>query len=149
LKRVSIFAGLSDGDMELLKPLFEQFSCPVGTTVIKQGEPADYLYLVLGGKVEVSFKPYDGNSITVSHVKVGGLFGWSAVVGSEKYTSSIVASENLEAVRIRGSELRKLCVEHPESGKAILEHLANTVSTRWKDAHEQVKSMLSSAMKVE
>jgi len=133
--------------MELLKPLFEQFACLAGTTVIKQGEPATYLYLILNGRVEVSYKPYDGSSITVSHVKVGGLFGWSAVVGSEKYTSSIVASENLEALRVRGSELRKLCLEYPEAGRAILDHLADTVSARWKDAHEQVKSILSSGLK--
>lgn len=133
--------------MELLKPLFEQFSCQAGTTVIQQGAPVDYLYLILSGKVEVSFKPYDGQPITVTHVEKDGLFGWSAVVGSEKYTSSIIAIKDLEAVRLRGSELRKLCVEHPESGKAILEHLANTVSSRWKDAHEQVKSILSSGMK--
>ena len=133
--------------MELLQPSFEQFSCPAGTTVITQGSTADFLYLVLSGKAEVSFKPYDGNPITVTHVEKGGLFGWSAVVGSEKYTSSIIAIEDLETVRIHGNQLRKLCVEHPESGRLILEHLANTVSSRWKDAHEQVKSILSNGMK--
>ena len=133
--------------MDLLTPMFEQYSCPAGTVVIEQGSPVDYLYLILSGIVEVSFKPYDGSPITVTHVEKDGLFGWSAVVGSEKYTSSIIAIEDMEAVRIRGSELRKLCAEHPESGKAILERLANTVSSRWKDAHEQVRSIISSGMK--
>jgi CRP/FNR family cyclic AMP-dependent transcriptional regulator len=132
--------------MELLKSLFEQFSCSAGTTVIKQGAPVDYLYLVLSGSVEISFKPYDGHLITITHVRQGGLFGWSAVVGSEKYTSSIIAIEDLETVRIHGDELRKLCMEHPESGRAILGYLANTVSSRWKDAHEQVKSIISSGI---
>jgi len=133
--------------MDLLKPLFEQYSCPAGTTVIKQGAAVDYLYLVLSGKADISFKPYDGHAITIAHVEAGGLFGWSAVVGSEKYTSSIVAIKHLEAVRIHGNELRKLCVDHPEAGAAILEHLANTVSSRWKDAHEQVKSIISNGIK--
>jgi signal-transduction protein with cAMP-binding, CBS, and nucleotidyltransferase domain len=147
MNRVSTFEGLSARDMELLKPSLEKFSCLAGTTVIKQGSPVDFLYLVLSGKVEVSFKPYDGNPITVTHVGAGGLFGWSAVVGSEKYTSSIIAIEDLVAVRIHGNKLRRLCVEQPESGRLILEHLANTVSSRWKDAREQVKSMLSNGMK--
>jgi hypothetical protein len=34
-------------------------------------------------------------------------------------------------------------VEHPEEGKDILERLANGVSSRWRDAHKQVKSMLA------
>lgn len=133
--------------MELLRPLFEPFSCAAGTTVIQQGLPADYLYLITSGKAEVSYKPYDGVSITVTHVENGGLFGWSAVVGSEKYTSSAVAIEPLEAVRIRGSSLRTLCREHPEAGKDILRSLANSVSGRWKDANEQVKAILLEGIK--
>jgi CRP-like cAMP-binding protein len=128
--------------MNLLRPLFEPFSCPAGDVILQQGAPARYLYLVVSGAVEMSFKPYDGNSITVSHVEKDGVFGWSAVVGSETYTSSAIAIEDVDAFRIRGSELRKFCAEHPEEAKNILEHLADGVSSRWKDAHKQVKSML-------
>ena len=133
--------------MELLKPLFESFACRAGTLVLQQGAPADYLYLVLSGTVEISYKPYDGNSITVSHVGKDGVFGWSAVVGSDRYTSSAAAIEDLETFRVRGSELRKLCAEHPDAGRDILERLADAVSFRWKDAHTQVKSILMNGMK--
>jgi len=132
---------------DLLKPLFEPYSCVAGSSVIEQGAPADYLYLVLEGKAEVSFKPYDGIPITVSHVGKDGLFGWSALVGSQTYTSSVRAIERLETLRIRGSKLRKLCVDHPDAGRDILERLATAVSSRWKNAHEQVKSILASGMK--
>jgi CRP-like cAMP-binding protein len=108
--------------------------------------PADHLYLIVKGKVEVSYKPYDGTPITVSMLEKDGLFGWSAVVGSEKYTSSATAIEDLEAYRIKGSALRKLCKDRPEDGRVILERLANAVSNRWKDAHQQVKSILIQGM---
>ena len=73
--------------------------------------------------------------------------GWSAVVGSEKYTSSVLAIEKLETIRIHRNELRKLCIEQPEAGKAVLERLANNVSSGWKDAHKQVRSILAKGMK--
>lgn len=126
----------------LLKPLVQPYSCQSGETVVQQGKPADYVYLIVSGKVEVSYKPYDGSRITISHVGKDGLFGWSALVGSQTYTSSVTAIEKLEAYRIQGSELRKLCRKNPEAGKEILEHLANAVSSRWKNAHEQVKAIL-------
>ena len=148
LKRLTLFKDLKESYMDLLQPLFEAFTCDAGTTVIQQGLPADYLYLITSGKAEVSYKPYDGVSITVTHVEAGGLFGWSAVVGSDKYTSSAVASETLEAVRIHGSALRNLCLEHPEAGRDILESLANSVSTRWKDANAQVQSILEQGLQV-
>ena len=147
LNRFPIFRDLDEKYMDYLKPLFAPYSCHAGEIILQQGRPADYLYLVISGSVEISYKPYDGVSITVSHVEAGGLFGWSAVVGSEKYTSSATAIEDMEAVRIRGSELRKLCVYHPDGGKEILERLASSVSSRWKDAHEQVKFILVQGMK--
>ena len=142
LNRVTIFQELDENEMNLLRPLFEPFSCQAGSVILQQGAPADFLYLVINGTVEMSFKPYDGNPITVSHVERGGLFGWSAVVGSEKYTSSAIAIEAVEGFRVRGSELRKFCLEHPEAGKDILERLADGVSSRWKNAHKQIKSLL-------
>ena len=146
MKRVAIFKELDEDQIELLRPLFEVFSCQPGTVIFQQGERADFLYLVINGKVDMSFKPYDGMPITISHVDKGGLFGWSAVVGSDTYTSSAVAIENVEAFRVHGSELRRFCREHPEAGENILERLADGVSFRWKDAHKQVQSILYQGM---
>ena len=128
--------------IDLLSPLFEAFSCQPGTVIFQQGDQAEFLYLVTGGKVDMSFKPYDGIPITVSHIGKGGLFGWSAVVGSDKYTSTAIAIEDVEAFRVHGSDLRRFCQEHPEAGKDILERLADGVSSRWKDAHKQVQAIL-------
>jgi CRP/FNR family transcriptional regulator, cyclic AMP receptor protein len=148
LERVATFGNMNQNYVRLLEPLFEHFTCPSGTTVIEQGQPADYLYLILDGKVQVTYKPYDGTStITVAHVEKDGVFGWSAVVGSHLYTSSVTAIEDLDTYRIHGDELRRLCVEHPEAGKEILERMASVVSTRWTNSHEQVKSILVKGMK--
>jgi len=141
-----LFQDIAVEYIDLLRPLFERVSFSQGTVVIAQGAVADYIYLIERGKVEISYKPYDGVSITVTHVDVGGLFGWSALVGSQKYTSSAMAIEDLLAVRMRGRDLRKLCAEHPDAGKVILDRLASAVSTRWMDAHEQIKSILESGM---
>ncbi|MFT3893267.1 MAG: cyclic nucleotide-binding domain-containing protein [Anaerolineales bacterium] len=132
--------------MDILQPLLEPFSCRAGTVVLRQGTPAEHIYLIVKGKVEVSYKPYDGTAITVSILEKDGLFGWSAVVGSSKYTSSATAIEDLEAYRIKGKLLRKFCNDHPEAGREILERLASAVSYRWVDAHEQIKSMLMHGM---
>jgi len=147
LKRMPLFSSFTEADMELLTPLFENYTCQAGSIVLQQGTPADYLYFVINGSVEISYKPYDGTSITVSHVEKGGLFGWSSVVGSDKYTSTARAIEELEAMRIRGRDLRTFCTKHPDLGREILEKLAGAVSTRWKDAYEQVRSMIEQGMK--
>jgi CRP-like cAMP-binding protein len=147
LKSLSIFNDLPVSYADLLETLFESYSCAARTIVLQQGKPAEYLYLIISGSAEVSYKPHDGNPITVTHVEKGGVFGWSAVIGSERYTSSTIAIEQLEAVRVRSSDLRKFCAEHPEAAADLLERLANSVSSRWKDAKEQVRSILAQGMK--
>lgn len=146
LELTPLFQGVDAQYLALLRPLFERVSFRAGAVVVEQGGSADYLYLIERGLLKISYKPYDGGPITITHVEVGGLFGWSAVVGSPKYTSSGIAVEDLAVIRVRGSDLRKLCAEHPEAGRAILDRLAGSVSARWKDAHDQVKAILESGM---
>lgn len=146
LELTPLFHGVDAQHLALLRPLFERVSYRAGAAVIEQGAEADFLYLIEHGHLAISYKPYDGEMITITHVEQGGLFGWSAVVGSGYYTSSGIAVDDLDAIRIRGSDLRKLCAEHPQAGRAILDRLANAVSARWKDAHEQVRSILKNGM---
>lgn len=146
MNRLAIFKGLDINQIELLKPLFKRFSCSPGTVIFQQGDQAEFLYLVIEGKVDMSFKPYDGTPITISHVGKGGLFGWSAIVGSDAYTSTAIAIEDIDAFRVHGGDLRKFCQNHPESGKDILERLADRVPFRRKDVHKQVQSILFQGM---
>jgi len=147
LGSIPAFNTLNDEVLALLNPLCEPFSCKAGVVVFKQGTPTDYLYLIVTGKAEISYKPYDGISLTISHVGPGELCGWSAVVGSREYTSSSIAIEDLETLRIHGDELRKLCTEHPNAGVDILNCLADLVSSRWRDSHQQVRAILTQGMK--
>ena len=128
---------------DLLAPFFEAYRCLPGTVVLQQGKPADYLYFIVSGSAEVSYKPYDGSPITISHVEKGELFGWSAVVGSEYYTSSIIAIEPLEAMRVRGRDLRKISSKNPEAGRDLLERLANSISWRLPNANQQIMEILA------
>ena len=52
LESVPLFKEVDDYILHLLEPLFEPFSCPEGTVIFEQGEPAHFLYLVLEGSVE-------------------------------------------------------------------------------------------------
>ena len=95
----------------------------------------------------IRYKPYDGPAIILTHLKDGDVFGWSAVVGSPYYTSSIISETQVEAIRIRGSQLLKLFGEVPETGKIIMGRLAYIVSPRWGNAQAQVQSLFNSDQK--
>ena len=141
---IPLFQDLDPAQIELLRSLFEQFTCPADMVIFEQGAPATYLYLIIQGEAAIRYKPYDGPVITLTHLREGDVFGWSAVVGSLQYTSSIVSETSIEAIRIRGNNLIKLSTDSPETGKVIMDRPARVVSPRWKNAEEQVQSLLSS-----
>jgi CRP-like cAMP-binding protein len=144
---IPLFQNLEPAQIDLLKPLFEQYTCPTDTVIFEQDTPAVYLYLLIKGEVEIRYKPYDGPVITLTRLHEGDVFGWSAVVGSPRYTSSIISETGIEAIRIRGSHLLKLFSDAPETGKVVMDRLARVVSPRWEDAYAQVQSLLNSDLK--
>ena len=147
LPYIPLFQDLDPAQIALLKPLFEQFSCPANTVIFEQDTPATYLYLLTKGEVAIRYKPYDGPTITLTRLRVGDVFGWSAVVGSPHYTSSIISESEVEAIRIRGDHLLKLSSDAPETGKVVMDRLARVVSPRWGNAQAQVQSLLNSDQK--
>ena len=149
LRTIPPFEDLDEDTLQLLEPLFYRFNCPAGTVVFEQGDPAVYLYMLQRGTVTVRYKPYDGPPINLTQIPAGGVFGWSAVVGNPAYTSGAVAKEDLDAIRVRGADLRGLAVQHPKVGRIILDKLAAKVSTRWKDSTRQARQILEEAINTE
>ena len=146
LESVPLFKSVDDDILLLLEPLFEPYAFPAGTVIFEQGEPAHYLYLILEGSVEVHYKPYDGPPITVTNVIEGNIFGWSAAVGNKAYTSGAVCKDDCQTIRISSRDLQGLCAEEPEASRIILNLLAESVSSRWADAKNQIQSLLKTTV---
>lgn len=147
IRNLVVFQKLSEEHARLLAPLAETYTCKAGSIVIQQGSTAENIHIILHGRVEISYKPYDGNAITVTHVAAGGVFGWSAVTGNRLYSSTAIAIDPTECIRMRGEQIRKLCRDNPQAGIEILNCFADAVGSRWKNAHDQVRSILSHGMK--
>jgi CRP-like cAMP-binding protein len=146
LAQKSLFKDLSPADLHELEPLLEPVDFPHNRVVFEQGRNADYLYVLLEGEVVVNFKPYDGPELTVGHIRPGGVFGWSAILGRQVYTSIALAAVESSAIRIRGAELRELCERKPLTGLAILEKLAAGIAERLNSTHNQIYTMLVESM---
>lgn len=142
LPGIPLFENLKPEQSSMLMSVFENYSCSPGTVIFEQGDPAKYLYLILKGKAIISYKPYDGPRIVISRLKDGDVFGWTAVVGGNKYSSSVASETDLESIRIRREFLQNLLAQNPDTGQIIIDRLALNVSPRWKNAHEQIKPLI-------
>ena len=146
LESLRLFKDLDNQTLQLLEPLFEPYSCLAGEVIFEQGDPAHYLYLILEGVIEVRYKPYDGPPITVTNLEQDSIIGWSAVIGNAAYTSGALCKKDCQAIRMSSRDLHGLCAKEPEAGRIILNLLAESVSSRWQDARNQIQLLLNSTV---
>ncbi len=137
-----LFRDLSSGHLELLSPLFMPCEFTADSVLFTQGDPAENLFAIVTGEVLVSFKPDDGAAITVAHVQPGSIVGWSAALGSRRYTSTAICTSYTQLLRVRGDDLRRLCLQHPDTGTIILDRLATVIAERLHSTHDLVLSLL-------
>lgn len=142
-----VFRDFSEDQLRLLRPLFTSVDAYAEELLFEQGAPVEYLYLVLSGEVLIRYKPEDGPALTVARVKSGGVVGWSAALGSQSYTSAAVCDTYSQLLRVRGRDLRHLCIDHPETGTLLLERLASIIAARLRNTHEQVVALLKQGLR--
>lgn len=149
LDKLNLFRDFSPDQRKLLGKMFQPSHEPAGSLLFEQGSPADYLYLVIDGEVQIRYKPDDGPSLTVARVGREGVVGWSAALGSPLYTSSAVCSEECRMLRVRGEDLRILYAKHPDTGRIVLERLAAVIAERLRNTHHHVIEMLEQGLSVD
>jgi CRP-like cAMP-binding protein len=137
-----LFRDFSTAQLKLLQPLFFPCEFTADTVLFEQGDPAENLFAVVCGEVVVNFNPDDGPAIVVARVQPGSIVGWSAALGSRLYTSSAVCTAYTQLLRVRGDDLRRLCLQHPDTGLIFLDRLATVIAERLHSTHDLVLSLL-------
>jgi CRP-like cAMP-binding protein len=111
--------------------------------IFEQGQPADCFYILLSGEVRIRYKPYDGPPLKVSCIEPGGVFGWTAAMRHDVYTSGAMALQDSVAYCMRGASLSVIRAKYPETCQVWLERLASVIAQRLESTHAQVLGMLA------
>lgn len=147
VQSLPLFQGLDQKSLDLIIPRFEYELFSNEEVVFEQNQRAEKLYILVDGRVEIRFKPEDGESLTVTEIEPGGVFGWSAALGRDVYTSCAVSNMKSSAFSVLGDELRRLCEQYPDTGVIILERLAEVIAQRLQKTHAYVVDMLREGIK--
>jgi CRP/FNR family cyclic AMP-dependent transcriptional regulator len=146
LGQLPIFRGLSKVQLELIDPMLKLCHFSHDQTIFKQGQPANFVYILLQGEVVIQFKPDDAPLLTVTRVNPGGIFGWSAALGHKVYTSMACTTRECDAYQFSGVDMHLLCENYPETGVVLLGRLASVIAERLHSTHAQILNILSQGM---
>jgi len=145
-EKLSFFQGLIPAQLAQLRPLFELCDCPPSMAIFAQGSPAVFLYIVVAGEVLIEFKPYDAPPMVIARVKPGGVFGWSAALGNQAYTSGAISTTFTQVLRVQGEDLRALCEKNQDIADIILKRLADVIAERH-NVHPHIMAILENGLR--
>jgi CRP-like cAMP-binding protein len=146
--QLKLFDDLTPVQNAIVRQLFFPVEECSGSMLFNQGDPANYLYIVVNGEVLIQYKPDDGPILTVARIKPEGVVGWSAALGSPNYTSSAICSTDCQLLRISSEDLRGLCERYPETGALVLERLAVVIAQRMRNTHVHVIALLEQGLRI-
>jgi CRP-like cAMP-binding protein len=144
--QLSIFTGLDGNQISQLSHFINECQYPKDYVIFEQGQPAMNLYILIGGEVAIRYKPYDGPPLHVARIEPGGVFGWSAALRRDVYTSGAVAVQDSLTYCILGSNLHVMCSQYPETGMIFLDRLASVIAERLRSTHTQVLGILTQGL---
>jgi CRP/FNR family transcriptional regulator len=145
---LKLFEGLDSEQLAKIKPLFEPCQYRAGEIIFKQGDQADSLYIVVDGVVDIRFDPHDGEMLTVATIEKDGVFGWSAVFGTDTYTSGAICLKDAQLLSVDGCVLKEFNKKDPKTCILVLNRFAKVVAQRLKRSHRhsQVVAMLENGL---
>jgi AAA family ATP:ADP antiporter len=121
LQNVDLLQGARSGHLATLATIAEEVDAPAGTALLRQGEPADALYVVVRGAVELKGV---GGSLTAEE---GAAFGTWALIDHAPSVVEARATASTRLLRISREDFHDLVGDHPELAIGLLQGLARRV----------------------
>lgn len=122
LAGVPLFEGLSKRQLKKIAALGEVVRFMDGSSVVKEGEPGESLFVALTGQAKVQVK-----GRTVHRVLPGDHFGEISLLDGGERTAAVVTETPMTLLEITRADFLKALEHDPEVAVALLEGLARMI----------------------
>lgn len=129
LKGYNLFESVSAEEWLTLLSMTSLEKFPAGTTLIRQGETGDALYLLLSGEVAVLMRDVNGNWRHVATLTRGAIIGELAVLYQIPRTATVLAHTDVVALSLGKEAYQELSQKAPVFASNIGKEAAGRLPT--------------------
>ena len=137
LKSVPMFGSFPEDQLRTLATMVTRRSAPRGSPVMRAGEPADCLYIVISGRLKVMMGEADGKEMILSIIGPGEFFGEMGLIDDSPRSASVIAIEPCVMLSVTKRAFKKCLVENVEVAMAVL----RVVVRRLREADRKIGSL--------
>ena len=124
LKRVPLFEGLNDDELEALSDVALLRVFPKDRVVIMAEEEGDSLFVIHTGQVKVSIVSEDGREVILSILGEGNFFGEMALLDDNPRSANVTTMEETELLMVRRADFLRFIQRSPQTAIKLLSVLA-------------------------
>ena len=128
LKQSDLFTGLSHNFLKQTMAIAEKVSFEKGATILKEGEPADYFFILIKGQISLLLG--DTGKIVYQTSGLGEMFGCSSLIGQDTYFLTARCDDASLALRIDRSKMEKIIADDIDNGLLFFKQLSRAIGNR-------------------
>jgi CRP-like cAMP-binding protein len=125
LRKIPYFAGLSDREMERVRPMVQERSYDRGEMVILEGEPCRAIYFVKAGRVKVFKTSPEGKEQILHIMQPGETFNEVPVFDGDPNVASAGALDATDLYLITTEDMQRLMRDLPAVSGNVIRVLAH------------------------
>lgn len=123
LLKSPIFSDLPSDSLDELARSVENMTVGPKHTIFREGEPAEYFYIIASGRVRVFVKHEKGVERELSILGPGDSFGEVALLTAETRTATVQSLEPTELMTISKEQFDSLLEKRPEIAKKFMKDM--------------------------
>ena len=137
LRQVSLFANLTDSELQALAADFVPLTFRQHETILRQGDQGEMLYLIQSGRVRIYVLGEEGQEISMRLMGPGEVFGELALIDDLPRSASVVALEDTVVLTLP----RSAYLDHLRRCPQLALNFMRTLSTRLRYTTGQAGSL--------
>ena len=144
LRRIKIFAGLTDDELTRFIRFVEVKEVRQFTEIVKQGDPGDAMYFILEGEVRVRLL-IGGKESILTTLSSGDFFGEISLFDHGTRSADVLANENSILLRLGAGAFQRLVTEAPDLAAPFLFAIGKTLTARIRADNKRFRDSVAMA----
>jgi len=120
IRSVPLFASLSDVAAQEVYTLLQSRNVPSGTLLFRTGDVGDSLYLIDGGRVQISVTDEDKKEIVLAELKEGDFFGEMAIIDGQQRSADATVLEDARLYVLERDDFLRFVNNNPAVALQLL-----------------------------
>ncbi len=137
LSRIDLFSELTPEELTAVSQVAQVHKLPRDTVVFNTGDPADAVYVVASGKVNIVVTSSEGKELILAVLGAGQVFGEMGLLDSSPRSAAVTTATAVELLVINRDEFHRMLDTQPQISRKLLTMLAQ----RLRRANSKMESL--------